>query len=780
MDPVRIIYVAALLMAAESSRAQDRYEPTLREWSIKQSVERRTFADKEAHFSPNGEMVFFSYQWGELACDCNHSRLVVFDRAALQAALSGKTPVPKLTIDRSSKYHFGLNFWGAKWSPDSRFIEFLGMDDRGSRQLFVTDTANGTTGQITRWPLGVSLNYGRIGNIIWSQVKAPINGRVHPPVYPNHVLTSADYAYYDVPSYDVPHQWTFFVSVPDEAPMPLKYEAFVPLSPDSNRPTMVAALTAARDIPRTWKSYELLGEDLNNGEVIDKGDSDDLGTYVYTFSLIDPTTGTQIEPLDAPTGRATVMGRSADAVPPAALWSEDGSKVILVNTSLPLDGRHFERRTTAYVVVYNVADRSWTAIEPLEDALASGRRRKITAVRWLPGDSDIVVEHKIGDHQVAGSRYTWIDGKWLLKDAAVAATPAVGASNNAPDALQRPSASLKVALRESPTERPIMYVSQGGTESALTAPDPALDGVKIVYPHDFKWQTRDGRTLAGGLLMPTGKSNRLPLVVAAYEYDPKLFQPDGPAIGYAAQLLVKEGFAVLITTIPAVRDPKIGETVNEGRSFLSETEDAIAALAAEGKIDLSNVGLIGFSRAGFNVHFAITHPDRIKFKAAIVDDSYPGTYSYMLDGYAIGLPTGNPYDGPFWNNKSKWYENEPSFNVDKMITPTLFTFHNETSIPYTRALVGAFLATRRPATFVVYPNGSHGLEMPLEKEASVELTVDWMKYWLKHAVDADPAKELQYERWRKLERDWRAQQAWERSGNAVGTDPNQAKTSQAN
>jgi hypothetical protein len=51
---------------------------------------------------------------------------------------------------------------------------------------------------------------------------------------------------------------------------------------------------------------------------------------------------------------------------------------------------------------------------------------------------------------------------------------------------------------------------------------------------------------------------------------------------------------------------------------------------------------------------------------------------------------------------------------------------------------------------VVFLDGVHLLEKPLNRMVSQDGNVDWFDFWLNGREDQDTAKAEQYERWRKL------------------------------
>jgi hypothetical protein len=59
-------------------------------------------------------------------------------------------------------------------------------------------------------------------------------------------------------------------------------------------------------------------------------------------------------------------------------------------------------------------------------------------------------------------------------------------------------------------------------------------------------------------------------------------------------------------------------------------------------------------------------------------------------------------------------------------------------------------AQGKPVTLIYFPDGDHVLQRPLERMASQQGNVDWFRFWLMDEEDSDPAKGVQYQRWRAL------------------------------
>lgn len=702
-----------------------------RRWSAADSVAVRYFDPESVEVSPDGSKLFFVAFQGDISCDCNVYQLTVFDVADVRKALSPggsparEVPQPVRIVTRRSASHAGAGIGGAQWESDSQSITFVGPSESGVRQLYTLDIKSGAVTELTNWPYGVGFPV-RVGKTMISDVSLPVEG-FH-ATYPAYAITrdSAQAALFPqgrsvtFVSFRGGSPWSLEQTDPDN-----KVEPSV--SPDGRR---VVLVRDPKEVPGSWAAYDRLPVSSDDGRMR----SEDARRFV----VVDAEHRTERPVFDAPAGTATRLGlEQVTSVYPGALWARDSRHVVLLNTALPLTaGADPGRRGMAYVVGYDADTGQWTVIEPLEQLDRSGRpQRRITQVGWLAQGSELLIRHEVAGKPASGTVYTLKGDRWTAKTVA----PSLGlpvTPDSKPPALKY---GLKVTLRQSANDPPTVVASNGSREIALTTPDPALTGVTRARQDAFEWREPGGQLITGGLLLPPKQSDHpVPLVIQAYSYDPDAFKPDGPETNaYGAQSLVARGIAVLNVPIPGMDPTKLG-TVRELTDYVVEVDSAASALAERGLIDRARVGEIGFSHAGFEVYYAITHPGEFPPVAAVLDDSFPGTFSYFLDAHAlIGGNYGHQYGGSFWSHKAEWLDYEPSFNVDRVETAALFTIHDQHSLPIALETIGAFGLNHRPLEYLIFPRASHQLEMPRERLASQETSVDWMAFWLLGEVPPD-------------------------------------------
>jgi dipeptidyl aminopeptidase/acylaminoacyl peptidase len=308
----------------------------------------------------------------------------------------------------------------------------------------------------------------------------------------------------------------------------------------------------------------------------------------------------------------------------------------------------------------------------------------------------------------------------------------------------------------------MVTATDGSHQIKLLEPDAALQGVGRASVREVQWQ-EDGRVERGGLILPLGSSPKVPvpLVIQAYAWIPDQFLPDGTATSsYAAQALASQGVAVLLMNIPTEDGPDLQSDFNypdEGPAFVRRIDAAVQALTEDGAIDKDHVGLIGFSRGGYLTYYAVTHPGKTKIAAAVVADAWTGSFdSYTLyaaffDDADGAIQSERQYGrGTFWQNKKAWLEQAPNFNVDRLEAPVLFTLHGPAAPFFAHEIIGSFRLNRRPYEMLFFPRGTHQLQMPREREVSLQSTVDWIRFWLQGREDSSPRAAERMLRWRRM------------------------------
>ncbi|WJI16111.1 hypothetical protein MWN52_02025 [Pseudoxanthomonas winnipegensis] len=285
------------------------------------------------------------------------------------------------------------------------------------------------------------------------------------------------------------------------------------------------------------------------------------------------------------------------------------------------------------------------------------------------------------------------------------------------------------------------YDPATGSVTALTALNPGLSALRFGETTAYRWRSAPGAPADGFLVKPLEylPGKRYPLVILlddgtlGREGEPYLFDGIWQLSSHATQMLAAQGFMVLYTREPPMRD--VVETAGEGPRILADIETAVARLDRDGLIDPARIGIAGWSRAGYYVSYLMIHSS-IRFAAAINIDGGAVEYTERMR--------------PFTDAE-----------LVRITTPVLFHSHGLPSLVHHGAIADRLLAMRKPAEILYFPAASHTTNRPRHRLRSLGTSIDWWRFWLMDQDAADPAKAAQYAHWHAL-RDM--QQAAKRGG----------------
>jgi hypothetical protein len=308
---------------------------------------------------------------------------------------------------------------------------------------------------------------------------------------------------------------------------------------------------------------------------------------------------------------------------------------------------------------------------------------------------------------------------------------------------------LEVTLEEGLNSWPrILGTSRTtGQQAVLWELNPQLHSLDLGKAQKVDWTTSDGK-VSGVLYLPPdfASGTKYPLVIQMHGFNPQRFSMDGRAdwgSGFAARPLAAEGIVVLqMAGGGPVNTPK------EGSYEMVKIEQAIDHFSEQGLIDPARVGLIGFSRGSYDVAYTITH-SRYPIRAAILVDGFYGGYFQ-----SFSFPSRTDFadvngGAPYGEGLRSWFENCPSFSLDKVRTPVRLVALSEGPLVFWEW----FTASRemgKPVDYVWVPDSPHLVVKPWQWMASAEGTVDWFRFWLIGEEDHAPSKAAQFSRWRAL------------------------------
>ncbi|MEQ1812592.1 MAG: hypothetical protein ABL889_21880, partial [Terricaulis sp.] len=366
----------------------------------------------------------------------------------------------------------------------------------------------------------------------------------------------------------------------------------------------------------------------------------------------------------------------------------------------------------------------------------------VSSVRMHQDESGSLIVDTDAAQETARIAFVKEGGVWIRTSIAAAATA--------------PSSALSVRVVEATNDPPKLVASTAGRSRTLLDPNAYLQAFGLPQWRTLDWRDEDGRNWRCGLLTPeSARRRRLPLIIQTHGYSSSRYLIDGPfSTAFAAQNLAAHGFAVV--QLADVRTPP----EQEAQIYLAAYEHLIDELHGTGVIDHDLVGLVGFSRTCFHVAHAMVF-SRFPIRAVVASDGVDMGYSQYL-AWLRGMSPAWPqsfeqiYGGaPFFEtdgatNARAWVDEAPHFHLSRT--------HAALRVEVTeqdQAMLGweLFAGMRRlglPAEYVIYNHGDHELSRPRQRRASLQGTVDWMRFWLKGEADNDPTKAGQYERWRAM------------------------------
>jgi dipeptidyl aminopeptidase/acylaminoacyl peptidase len=306
--------------------------------------------------------------------------------------------------------------------------------------------------------------------------------------------------------------------------------------------------------------------------------------------------------------------------------------------------------------------------------------------------------------------------------------------------------------------------------------NPEFAFLDLAPVREVHWSTSTGFAVSGLLLLPTHfePSGKYPLVVAT-KFSRGDFACDADAFhspSFAPQPIANSGMMYLMGYTPENADPS-AETayyprgypggVAEAAFYMDIWDSAVDSLAAQGLVDTSKVGIIGFSRTGWHTEFLLAH-SKHRFLAATVADNIQYNLSeyWLYFSHSVGPAFESIYGGPPYGDGLKnWIKYSISFNLENFHTPLLLeqngygVIPDRTSIPWAIAtsaeVFTGLTRLNKPVEMYFYPDEQHQPDHPQARLASLQRNVDWYRFWLLGAErEHHPDDPDLYVRWNHL------------------------------
>jgi dipeptidyl aminopeptidase/acylaminoacyl peptidase len=254
----------------------------------------------------------------------------------------------------------------------------------------------------------------------------------------------------------------------------------------------------------------------------------------------------------------------------------------------------------------------------------------------------------------------------------------------------------------------------------------------------IRWTSRDGAEIEGILRKPSDfdTNKRYPLLFNVHggpaAVSPFILLENNNRYFYPTVQLLNKGILIL--------EPNYRGSLGRGQSFQAlnfdnlgigdmwDLESAIDHLAAQGFVDETRVGSMGWSQGGYISSFVAMHSTRFKAASAGAALCSWRTYYSGSDQRQSILLSGDPY-----SNKEMFDKTAPMSAINEAETPILFQ-HGEkdprvpliSAMEMYRALKARGVETR----LIVFPGQGHGLLKPRESYALMVQNYRWFVHHL--------------------------------------------------
>jgi dipeptidyl aminopeptidase/acylaminoacyl peptidase len=291
-----------------------------------------------------------------------------------------------------------------------------------------------------------------------------------------------------------------------------------------------------------------------------------------------------------------------------------------------------------------------------------------------------------------------------------------------------------------PTVLTVPSVDQVGTRAAwrpLIESNPQVRDLALGEQEEITWKSKDGRPVGGVLVRPVGyePGRRYPLIVAIHG------GPAGADVlrfngGYGSQVYAGAGYAVLMPNYRGSTNygeaHKTGIVGNYFPPGFDDIMSGVDHLIAQGIVDASRMGALGWSAGGHWSNWILTHTDRFKAISSGAGTSnwismYAQSDVQRNRQYYLGNKL--PYDDfePYWVQSPIRY-------IKNAKTPTMIhVVEGDPRVPSPQS-VELHMALKRlgvPTELFVYPGQSHGIPDQRNQLVKAVSEMAWMDYYVR-------------------------------------------------
>jgi len=671
-----------------------------------------------------------------------------------------------------------------RWGTNSRSLFFLGLNSRSEKRLYQIDLSSKKVRPIS--PVGVGVRqYDISGDTIaftaistqrsvvplLNRARLPVTGDVTPvtgegistilfPDQDNGIGLGEDAPDLWVESHGRCHR-----IIDPSYPGPVRDsehpDNVLSLSPDGTKTVQLSPLLATRP---EWSQYEprpgfeYRRINPTDGALLAPSNMFRLRQY----RLTDNRTGKSQILIDAPSGSSL-----AEEDRSLAVWSRDGRRVLVGNTTLPLTrvspAEREARRHSCALAAVDIPSLKSQCIVYTRDASSviapdNPKPERLQGAAFGFSNDDVILRFSWHGQWGQTEHYSYRAGTWHIVDI-VPGDPVTGSPSLSAESTRQALDGTVLTIRQDLNQPPVLWATDRGSglSKALWDPNPQFQSMQFGKASVYEWRDSSGYIWNGVLVTPPNyaPNTRYPLVIQTHGFSKDNFITDGSfPTAMAARELASVGIVVL----------QMGWRIDHFATALEASDQvagykaAINQLDRDCVIDPHRVGIIGFSRTALHVEESlIEHPGM--FAAATVADGLDlGYMQYRL--FVEGRPSlGGEFEKmigstPIGEGWQQWLLHSPSFHFEKIDTPLRIEAIGPSSILTEWELYATLRQTHTPVDMVYFPKGQHILQKPLERFASEQGNVEWFQFWLKGYEDPSPSKRPQYDRWRQLKTQW--------------------------
>jgi dipeptidyl aminopeptidase/acylaminoacyl peptidase len=272
----------------------------------------------------------------------------------------------------------------------------------------------------------------------------------------------------------------------------------------------------------------------------------------------------------------------------------------------------------------------------------------------------------------------------------------------------------------------------------LTDANPWIrEQIALGDEEEITWKSKDGTMVSGVLVKPVGyqAGKKYPLIVAIH---------GGPAAadilgfngGYGSQTYAGAGYVVL--------QPNYRQSTNYGQKFKIESQadyftkgyqDIMAGvdyLIAQGMVDSTQMGALGWSAGGHYSNWIETHTNRFKgisSGAGVANwiSMWAQSDTHRLREWYLG-------DKMYWDDMASWWRQSPIATIKTAKTPMfIHVVYGDPRVPRPQSeeMHYGLSALGVPNEFWVYPGNTHGIPDARNQYVKAVAEMSFMDYYVR-------------------------------------------------